>query len=135
MPIFARSMLPNRSRAAAAASTGLMGAARFRRVRSSRWNRISSSNSRSSEADRNRLKTRLSIATSGELQYAHDGVHMGQPVPLHLRDAAPSTNGDPVVPSAPVIVRRLPLGLHPAGFFHPVERRIQRTLLNPQGVA
>src|SRR5262245_29753164 len=111
----------------------------FSSISLSRWKRTSSSNSSSildlKKSARNRSLSLLSMSAS-----FHSGGFRNQfPRPgkkrprLGLgRQLLPSGGRQLVIFRLPVILRRSPLGSDPALSFQPMQRRIQRSLADPQ---
>src|SRR5436190_16300426 len=74
-----------------------------------------------------------SMASAVIEQQADGGAQLAPGVGL-LRQSPPALRRQLVVLRAPVVVRHVPLGLDPAFAFEPMERRIQRPLVDAQRV-
>src|SRR5215472_8896855 len=133
-------VLPNCLLAAAWASAGPRPERSSSFARRSRCKRTSSSNSCCSELERSVFQRRpshamLKLLRLGQLQHA--GYGLGQLAPaLLLAGQLPSPrHGNRVVAGPPVVVTGPPFGADPALLRHAMERRIQRSLLDPERVS
>src|SRR5687768_14499768 len=130
--------LPNWTRARVLASAGESPSLVSSSARASRWNRISSSRSRSRRLRRATLARRESQDTGASLCVLqgpeHGRIH-GEPAFLLQLEPPATVRRDLVRASAAVVLGDRPLRLDPARFFHAVERRIERSLFDAQLVA
>src|ERR1051326_51129 len=103
------------------------------------WKRISSSISSWSASERSRARTRLykpfshmPSPRSCRLHHLAYGQHQKPPV-LFLDAEPPAARGRQRVEARAAVVLRLPpLALYPAALLQAVERRVERSLLDPE---
>src|SRR4051812_29847445 len=142
-----RSTPPNARNAAVRASAGLMPARARRSVSSSTWSCSSRSSCPSSRwpvrRARNRRIRRVHIgglltgaagASCFPFEHARHGERHALPLSLFFLELPLALPREAVKLRLAVVLRAAPLGVNPAGFFEPVERRIERPLVDAQDV-
>src|SRR5512132_3057161 len=110
----------------------------------SRWKRSSSSSSRSCRSRPNRARVAAptswyqamsSASLQGKAEDAVDGAGRAVPVGHQRGELAPALGRELVVPGAAVVLARAPRGADPPAAHHPLERRVERPLVDVEDVA
>src|SRR6185437_8004412 len=74
-------------------------------------------------------------APLSDVEYELDGVHVPPPAVRLGADRAPARRGEPVVLGPAVVLARPPFALDPALLLEPLQRRIERTLIDVEHAA
>src|SRR5439155_15499871 len=107
--------------------------ARCFRASISRWNAISSSSSASARRRSSKARSRRrrsATVMSRQLQNAVDRERQALPAVGFELELFAAARGQPVETRALAEIRRAPLGVDPAFVLEPVERRIERSLID-----
>src|SRR6476620_8506767 len=100
------------------------------------WKPISSSSSRSAARGRAsarasmRMRANIVSSFSARREDGFDGGHVSPPRLGFRAERAPALRGQPVVLGAPVVVARAPFAVDPALLLEPLERRVERALVD-----
>src|SRR6266852_6390145 len=138
LPSLASVTLPNVRRAANRASSAVIPASRFSSASSSRCARISSFRSSTRpdppNSPRNLAMCLCQLIGACRAENASDGFSNPLPTGMFRREVPPARGGQAVKFCAPVICGSSPFGFDPSFLQEPLERRVERAVLDLENV-